>query len=433
MFQPSDDSDFNLERHLIPYLQDNPFFAEISRRIKKIPTKDPKCPTAAVTYDPETSSLQMFYNTDFFKTLSDQCVRGVLEHEFYHPIFGHLSFRRKKPHRNWNVATDLAINSIITFNKTTHNNGSSHNDVQLPDMALIPGRRPKPPADRPFTEKELKVAKLIESFPPNKASEFYLEKLNELADEDDDGEGSSGIDSMDDHDIWDSVPEEDREWVEGYVRDIITNAARVADTHPNGWGKMPSHIRQEIQSYIKGELDWRQILRQFVGSTVRNHRTSTIKRINRRYPMIHPGKKFNYTAKLLIAIDQSGSVIDDWLSDFFTELGDLTRKISISILPFDSHANVNEVEEWRKGQRLPTIRKRCGGTDFNAPTQIFNDPNNRGRWDALIIMTDGGAFKPIPCRGKRAWILARGTKLMFETDEQQIFLSKDKKPEGAWR
>ena len=43
------DTEYNLDKHLISFLQDNPFFAEISRHIHKSPTKS--ISTAAVAFD----------------------------------------------------------------------------------------------------------------------------------------------------------------------------------------------------------------------------------------------------------------------------------------------------------------------------------------------------------------------------------------------
>ena len=45
----------NLDRHLISFLQDNPFFAELSRHIQKVPTKD--LPTAGVTFNDKGRGL----------------------------------------------------------------------------------------------------------------------------------------------------------------------------------------------------------------------------------------------------------------------------------------------------------------------------------------------------------------------------------------
>ena len=118
MFSPIE-TDYNLDRHLIAFLQDAPFFAEMSRYIRKVPSAD--LPTAGVAYDKQFDDITLYWNPDFFRSMTDAEVRGVLLHEFYHLVFCHLTSRRKTPPKMWNVATDLAINSII-YCTDCHNN-----------------------------------------------------------------------------------------------------------------------------------------------------------------------------------------------------------------------------------------------------------------------------------------------------------------------
>lgn len=454
------DTDFNLERHLIPFLQDVAFFAEISRHLRKIPTND--IPTAAVTYDPTTDEMCLYWCPKFFESLSNWEIRGVLTHEFYHLVFGHLGARRRSPPRMWNIATDLAINSLIIDNSGRPRDvGENDRDARpLPRCALVPGQWPVHPDGREMSKDEkeaAKLASLIASFPKNQASEWYFNKLQEAAQKErqkrgqkgqpqpGDGQGQPGagdpfegedwVDSLDDHDPWDGVPEEQREYIEGKVKAIVEKAVRKADAQSNGWGTIPAELREDIRKSISNIINWRSVLRQFIGTLIRGSRTTSIKRINRKYPYIHPGIKRGYTAKLLIARDESGSVIDSWLEDFFGELNVLTKKVEIDLLPFDCTASDKDIVRWGKGTvpKKAGIRTKGGGTNFDAPTRIFNDPKNRGRWDGLLILTDGGAPQPGSCRGKRGWVLAKGTELMFKTDELQIFMTKDKQMTGAWR
>lgn len=442
------DTDFKLERHIIPFMQSAPFFAEISRHIRKFPTRD--IPTAAVTFNPETDEICLVWNPEFFQSLTNWEIKGVLTHEFYHLVFCHLSARRKNPPKMWNVATDLAINSIIVDNASSSSNNNDvtgKDDRPLPKCVLLPGQWPTMPDGRELSKDEkagAEVAALIASFPPKMASEWYFNKLQELKQkmqqegklQPGDGDGSEGwIDSMDDHSMWDDVPEEKREYIEGKVKSIVEKAVKHADGQSNGWGDIPSELREGIRRSVSNIVNWRAVMRQFIGSMVRGSRTSSIKRINRRYPYIHPGTKRGYVAKLLIARDESGSVYDSMLEEFTSELFSLTRKIEVDFLPFDCYCDPADVVRVNKGQfpKKVMTRTRGGGTDFNAPTRVFNDPKNRGRWDGLLILTDGEAPAPEPCRGKRGWVLAKGCNLMFPSPELQIFIDKEKSMSGAWR
>jgi len=485
MFNPIE-TDYNLDRHLIAFLQDTPFFAEMSRYIRKVPTED--LPTAGVSFDPRYDDVTLYWSPTFFASLSDQEVRGVLLHEFYHLIFQHLSERRKNPAKMWNVATDLAINSIIVE--------GDMKQYALPSGGLVPGKFPMPPGERELTKEEkdaMPLANLIASFPQAQASEWYFEKLKQKADEvskqmknncpvhgkgqgkggknksdksDDknsqdkdknnqgqpegqhdhgndhshgDGQdqctcsGEGWLDSMDDHSGWEAIPEELREQVANRISNIVEKAVKTADSQANGWGSIPANLRDDIRRSVSKVVDWRGVLRQFVGSLERGNRTTSIKRINKRYPYIHPGTKRGYHAKLLVAIDQSGSVSNEMLSLFFGELDQLTKNVSVTVLPFDCAVAEKEMFEWKKGAK-PDVKRVCGGgTDFNAPTQFANDPKNRGRWDGMLILTDGECAAPQPSRIKRGWVLAPGMKLHFPTDEITIYADPNRPPTGAWR
>ena len=69
-------SDFNLNDHVYRLLQNEPFFAALSRRIDK---KKGNVPTAGVRVN-EDGHFEMIYNPDFFDGLTDEQRSGVLIH-----------------------------------------------------------------------------------------------------------------------------------------------------------------------------------------------------------------------------------------------------------------------------------------------------------------------------------------------------------------
>lgn len=459
--------EYSLSRHLIPFMQDCPFYAEISRHLHKRYTID--MPTAAVSFDQKSDELVLWANPVFmgggeYKTRKGEVVteegltnwetRGVITHEFDHLVYGHLGERRRDPADTDNVAKDLAINSLIIQRQGQPRDLLPGETARaLPRIALIPGVRPwVDPAklDKMTPERKKAIehfSDLIEKFPPGKASEWYFHRLLEDQKKNPDkypkkpnGDIEIVLGSMDDHSGWDDadggecdISEELQEYIEGKIKSIIEKAVRHADSQSDGWGNIPAELREEIRRSISTIVNWRAVLRQFVGSLVRGNRTTSIKRINRRYPWIHPGVKRGYTAKLIIAIDESGSVGDDMLNMFFAELEQLTRKVDITLLHFDCHCTVKDLYEWKKGMRPKLHRVRGGGTNFDAPTGFVNDPKNRGRWDGMLIMTDGCAPAPSASRLKRGWVLGQGCKLAFESNETQIFLTPEQRVRGAWK
>lgn len=426
---------FRFQDELEPFLlvlgMDEPFFAVINRNCVKVRTREIQ--TAGVTVE-RSGAFKLLWNPDFVASLSRGEVRGLLIHEFMHLILEHVTLRRRQPHQLWNIATDLAINSLIK-------------PELLPKCTLYPGPRPKelgpwqelklPPGPEGSKQKPRReptsedrrlndhMMKLLESFPPRETSDYYFERL--LADPEIKEAMRSGIGeliigdgTMDDHNAWDEVDEDIRDMIREQLRDLIEQGVKACDTR-NQWGSVPHEMQQVLRDMVAGQVDWRALLRQFVGQSISCERTNSIKKINRKYPYVHPGSKRKHRSRVLVAIDQSGSVGDDNIEEMFGELNNLARIVDFTVMPFDTEIGVNDRLDWKRGQRKPTLRFRSGGTDFNAPTRFFND--HRGEWDALIIFSDGECSKPDPIvHGRRAYVIVPGRKLLFEPDDSDLVI-----------
>lgn len=427
----------DFERFVGAQLHENPFLATISRYIKKIPSD--KIPTAGVGYDPSTEDVTLLYNIDFFSGLTEKEAKGVLHHEFYHVIWQHITARRRDPHIWWNIASDLSINSIITNDQKG----------ELPKGCFIPATRPTfgdgsgkvkcrrltdngtvEEYERDLTPEEKKLndtfADMIEKMPHGRASEWYFDKISEWAKENN-ADGGSYMDSFDVHEDWENIPDGAKDLVSGKVRQMVERAVQKAD-QSDGWGNIPQELREEIRRMVQNTIDWRRVLRSFVGMLLRGERRNSYKRINKKYPYIHPGVKRSYLPRVAVFIDQSGSVSDEHIERMFGALQALSRRTTFDVFFFDTQVDVKNGFTWAKGKKPALRRTRCGGTDFEAPTKFVNSPKNRSMWNGYVIMTDGECSKPSPSRLKRGWIIVPNHKLLFETDELVVQMDdSDKK------
>lgn len=414
------DGGYDMILKVLEFLQSEPFFSAISRRLTKIATKH--VPTMAVGLAGQ--ELALMYNVPFAKRLSDMEMWIVLKHEFYHILLLHLGKRIKPRRVLWNIAADLALNSLIDGQSTSI--GGSVQSVRVPDWMLVPGRRPLPPpwAEVKAEEKQgNELADLIEKFPPKMAAEWYYQSLLEAAQNSGskDGEGDTkwagDFAPWDDHRMWG----EDDELLEEKIRQALRAAVDEAERH-NKWGSIPEELRAELRRMLSREVDWRALLRRFVGRSQTLKKNSTIKRINRKYPYVHPGFSRQRSARVAVAIDQSGSMSDDDIALLFGELESMARHTTFIVVPFDASVAEDCVFTWKKGQRVVTKRVRCGGTDFEAPTKWANE--HLGEIDGLIVLTDGAAPKPNRCKVRRAWVTIPKCSLMFETDELIIQMKR---------
>ena len=123
------------------------------------------------------------------------------------------------------------------------------------------------------------------------------------------------------------------------VKDFIREAAEEANKTSRGWGSVPANCKKEIMDSISHKFDWKSVLRYFVKQSQKANKRSTVRKINKRYPYVHPGKKATRRAKVAIAIDQSGSVSESMLAAFFAELNSLAKLAEFTVIPFDTRVD----------------------------------------------------------------------------------------------
>ena len=387
---------FDLNKHTARLLMNEPFFAALSRRVEKRVAR--WMPTAAVGVDKDTAQFILYYNPEYMARQDDKCKLGVLKHEYYHLILEHVTGRQPAEGmtKKNNVCFDLAINS--------------HLAGELPENCCFPGKAP------------------FEWAPPGKTGEWYMANWpeDEGGEGEDgegqpgqpgDGEGSGSPGSFDDHSQWGEIDSTTMDIAKERLKEAMKNAAKEADK-AGSWGSVSAATRQDIRERITTKVDWRKVLRYFVKTTQRANKRSTVRRINKRFPYIHAGKKVQRTAKIAISIDQSGSVSDDMLVAFYSELDKLAGLAEFTVVPFDTDVAEDQVYVWKKGERRKAERVLCGGTCFDAPTKYVN----KGKFDGHIVLTDMCAPKPVASACQRMWMTTKeyAERPYFETNERVI-------------
>tara|TARA_A200000159_G_C7325709_1_gene340874 strand:- start:927 stop:2279 length:1353 start_codon:yes stop_codon:yes gene_type:complete len=397
---------FKLDNHLVGMMLEEPFYAKILRILTK--TKTRQIPTAGVIC--KDGDLKMYWNDRFLAALPGKQVRGVIKHECLHLIFEHTTTRKYEPHKIWNYATDLAINS--------------HLMNELPEFGLFPGK-----AFKPLTEEQAErmgeaavkqyeaVSAKIESFPKGQASEWYFARLmedDEVRDaienpaqgpKGEDGEPGEGLGmpgTLDDHEGWGEMSEEDREYVKAKVKQAAQDAAKECDSK-GSWGNIPAELRRQIKAALVNEVPWQKIIDRFCGYSRRANRTTSYSRLHSTMGRLVPGAKRGYTSSVATYIDQSGSVSDKELALCFGELRNLAKNTEFTCYHFDTEVDEKSKKVWKRSQTPEASRTRAGGTCFKAPTK--HAVKNKRSFDGYIILTDGYAPDPGPSLIPRAWII----------------------------
>jgi len=424
-------ANYDLNQHCFRLLKNDPFFSAISRCVTKIVNRS--IPTAGVGINQETGWYEMHYNPDFFENLGKTNEDGgpitdeksilerreiecaaVMKHEFYHLIFDHVTDRlpAEGMSRLWNIAADLAINGELKS--------------ELPYIACVPGRSYTDP-------KTGTVFDQFATFPVGLSAEKYFSLLKQKVKDTQEqqkangqsGEAGDGLpDTLDDHSKWGGEGQDGeidpviREIAKERLRESLKEAANEAIKERRAWGNMSASMQKEILRRLTSTIDWRAVLRYFVKTSQRANKTSSMRKLNRRYPMIHAGKKIARTANVAISIDQSGSVSDGMLEAFFAELNKLSDIATFTVIPFDDKVFEEKIYVWKKGEKRRRERVLCGGTNFNAPTEYVNKHN----FDGHIVLTDMYAPKPIASKVQRLWMTVEecAKNPYFKTSERVI-------------
>ena len=384
---------FDMDDHLVKLLLEEPFYGRITRCLTKI--ESDKIPTAGVTV--KDGNLVLYWNREFCAGLIKEGkskVKGLLKHEALHLVFEHCTTRRLSPHSVANIAADCAINSLIPKD-------------ELPNCGIWPGKASL------LTHKD-PIMQLIGDFPKGESQEWYFTKLMENEDVQkalEEGAAEFG-EGMDDHEGWGDMSEEEREVAKGKVKAALGKAVEECDK-TGQWGSVSSELRKDIRALVSKQVDWRKVLKNWVGMTRRANRSNSWQRLNKRMPGMVKGPRRGYTCSIASYIDQSGSVGDKEQELLFGELNSLASRREIDLLPFDTEVDESGKVTIKRGRKIAPFRTRCGGTDFSAPMKHFK--KNRAKYDGIIILTDGEASDPgPPLRGtKRLWVITPNCKLYF--------------------
>lgn len=360
-------------------ITEQPFFACLLQACKF--SWDDRVSTAGVRVN-SSGQVELIVSRKFWDSLEGYEGVGLLMHEMLHILNEHLVRGTEYNFKIANLAMDIAINQYIPKG-------------WLPKGALLP-------------EMKKKDGSFLWKFEPKKAFEVYYVQLLKMKDElekqkaksgekceGQGGPGDSFPDTLDNHDY---QLEEDSAAGSGKVTsemeklayDALINKA-VSDAKDRFPGSIPLHVEQAISDRFKPtKVDWRRELRKYIGRKQSRTIESTRNKLNRRFGLLAPGYRKNYTPKIIIAVDCSGSVSDKDYVSFMSEvkkiLNGQDEKTEIIFFDYEVCKETLLVSSLKEMPKRPAF----GGTSF-AP--VIKYANER-KPDLLIVFTDGDAPAP---------------------------------------
>ena len=174
------------------------------------------------------------------------------------------------------------------------------------------------------------------------------------------------------------------------------------------WGSLPGGMVELIQKAAEGKIDYRNALRAFRSSILSQKRHLTRMYPSRRFGFEQMGSRYEFTTRLLVAIDTSGSVGSDELGRYYRIITTFFKygiqEIDVLMFDFDVQGEPVTLKEAQKNKQTFEVKGR-GGTNFQAPVNYVAEHPD---YDGLIIMTDG--YAPIPSvpahlKTKLLWVI----------------------------
>ena len=332
----------------------HPFFGNLATRMG-IKEADDWLPTAA------TDGRNIYFNREFFTPLTVKQVEFVIAHEILHAVFDHMSRREGRDPKVFNIACDYAVNGQIVRDRI--------GDYNLPDIKIF--HDPKYygwSAEQVYDE-------IYEKY-----DEEQLAALGQMLDEHLDSEGG-GKDGQP------KYTKEQLKEIRDEMREAVMQAAQAA-----GAGNVPASIQRMIKELTEPKMNWREILRQQIQSTIKND--YSFMRPNRKgwhMNAILPGTQFEDTIDICISIDMSGSIGDEQAKDFMSEIKgimDEYKDFRIKIWCFDTSVyNEADFDGYTMDSFMEYEPIGGGGTDFDANWEYMKENDIQPK--KFIMFTDG--------------------------------------------
>jgi len=359
-----------------------------------------------------TDGVNIYWNDEFVKTLTDKEIQAVLVHEASHVIWEHPLRIGKRNHAIWNVATDYVINSWIAYDLY----------MELPKDGLLDRKYRGQSAEqvyRTLTNDDEALQDAIDEMKSKSddsdSDESESGEGEGEGDAENEGEGvgkgsgkslteelenmkpSSGGVSMPKDEEGNDLSESALSEIKENIQRTISMADKLEGVSDSGNSIMGGAVQTMNQSYV----NWVDVMKDLLTSAISNNPTWS--RLNKR----HSWRGVNLPSKdkepqggeIVVAIDTSCSVSQEELNIFATETQSLCQecginKIRVTYCDTSIIRNPTTGEWWDEfdldNEELEFNLRGGGGTRFEPPFNLFNDEtDDTDDVIAFIYFTDG--------------------------------------------
>jgi len=346
------------------------FFGNLSTRLKLVNANE-WCATAA------TDGRHFYYNTRFIKMLKPKEIEFLFGHEVLHSVYDHFGRRGERDHKLWNIPNDYPVNGDLK----KHRVGEFITSVPCLYDSKYDGKSSEEIYDILYENAEkISIDDLLD-----RIIDEHLDGENEPG-----GQGNGNGDSDDDSKGPPKLSAEERQKIRDEIKEAVLSAAQTCDA-----GNLPAGVKRLIQDLTEPQMDWRELLRMQLESTIKSDYTwLRTSRKGWHMDAIMPGMKATDAIDIAVAIDTSGSISDKQARDFLGEIRGIMESFDsykIHVFTFDTSCynpqiytseNLEAIEEYDV--------QGGGGTDFDAIFDFMKETEIEPK--RLVVFTDGYPF-----------------------------------------
>lgn len=349
-----------LTKARVRMLLKHPFWGNLATRLKLVEASE-WCSTAA------TDGRHFYYCTDFINKLDDDELVFLFGHEVGHCVYSHMGRRGDRQPQVWNMAGDYLVNDMLIENNV---------GKRITAVPIL-----YDPKYRGMTAEEIYDQLMQNAVKIQVTLDMHMDGSGDETGENDKGSDGkskgSGI----------KIDEETMKKIRDEMKEAILQSAQAA-----GAGNTPSGIKRLIQQFTAPKMRWQDIIRIQLESSLKNN-----------YSFMRPSRKAWHTGAVLpgmlpaehldvvIALDMSGSITEDMVSDFLGEVKgmmDMYTTYAIHVFCFDTEVYNPVTFTDDNGEDIYEYEPQGGGgTDFDCAYNYMKENGIEPK--QFIMFTDG--------------------------------------------
>lgn len=326
-----------------------------------------------------TNGVDKKYGRKFISNLTDAELRALVLHENLHVALKHIGRFKKEFEKEpmlINASADYVVNDVIV----------SINDkafLSLPKGGLY---------DAMFHDWSVRqVYDYLKQEQENNKKNSQSSNGNDNGDEQNSNlRNHRMLNTLDEHDYEDAK--------EMSPSEIAEQASKIDKALREGGilaGRLGGKTPRSITEMLEPKVDWKKELREFVNNATRGSDEFTWRKFNKRMianDLYLPSLETESVGELIVGIDTSGSIGEQELNEFATELASVclvTSPSRVRVLWWDTDVHGEQIFEPKDYQAIAKLLKPQGGggTHVGCVSKYISDKKLNA--EAILIFSDG--------------------------------------------